>query len=100
MKNENEKNREHELRQRIVSLVRANDQALKKEMTAAEVQKLKTAASRLNQMLEAAAQAEGQELKGAAARLDQLLENIAGGKDVIRNLKRRRDWQKRRSEDG
>jgi hypothetical protein len=76
MNNENEKGREHDLRQRIVSLIRANEQALKKPITDEEVQKL----------------------KAAAARLDQLLEDIATGKDVTYDLKRRRNWQKR--EDG
>ena len=42
--------------------------------------------------------ADGQVLRSAAARLDQLLEDIATGKDVTDNLKRRRNWQKR--EDG
>jgi hypothetical protein len=37
-------------------------------------------------------------LRSAAARLDQLLEDIATGKDVPDDLKRRRNWQKR--EDG
>jgi hypothetical protein len=76
MNNENEKGREHDLRQRIVSLIRANEQALKKPITDEEVQTL----------------------KAAAARLDQLLEDIATGKDVPYDLKRRRNWQKR--EDG
>jgi hypothetical protein len=96
--NENEKGREHDLRQRIVSLIRANEQALKKPITDEEVQKLKAAAARLDQMLKAAADADGQVLRSAVARLDQLLEDIATGKDVTYDLKRRRNWQKR--EDG
>jgi hypothetical protein len=60
MNNENEKGREHHLRQRIVSLIWANEQALKKPITDEEVQKL----------------------EAAAARLDQLLEDIGTGKDV------------------
>jgi hypothetical protein len=98
MNNENEKGREHHLRQRIVSLIRANEQALKKPITDEEVQTLKAAAARLDQMLKAAVDADGQELRSAAARLDQLLEDIATGKDVPYDLKRRRNWQKR--EDG
>jgi hypothetical protein len=97
MNNENEKGREHDL-QRIVSLIRANEQALKKPITDEEVQKLKAAAARLDQMLKAAVDADGQVLRSAAARLDQLLEDIATGKDVTYDLKRRRNWQKR--EDG
>lgn len=98
MNNENEKGREHDLRQRIVSLIRANEQALKKPITDEEVQRLKAAAARLDQMLKAAADADGQVLRSAAARLDQLLEDIGTGKDVTDDLKRRRNWQKR--EDG
>jgi hypothetical protein len=95
MNNENEKGREHDLRQRIVSLIRANGQALKKPITDEEVQKLKAAAARLDQMLKAAVDADGQVLRSAAARLDQLLEDIAIGKDFTHDLKRRRNWQKR-----
>jgi hypothetical protein len=95
MNNENEKGREHDLRQRIVSLIRANEQALKKPITDEEAQKLKAAAGRLGQMLKAAADADGQVLRSAAARLDHLLEYIATGKDVTDNLKRRRNWQRR-----
>jgi hypothetical protein len=91
MNNENE----NHLRQRIVSLIRANEQALKKPITDEEVQKLKAAAARLDQMLKAAVDADGQELRSAATRLDQLLEDIATGKDVTYDLKRRRNWQKR-----
>jgi hypothetical protein len=98
MNNENEKGREHDLRQRIVSLIRANEQALKKPIANEEVQKLKAAAARLDQLLKAAVDADGQVLRSAAARLDQLLEDIATGKDVTYDLKRRRNWQKR--EDG
>jgi hypothetical protein len=98
MNNENEKGREHDLRQRIVSLIRANEQALKKPITDEEVQKLKAAAGRLDQMLKAAVNADGQVLRSAAARLDHLLKHIATGKDVTDNLKRRRNWQRR--EDG
>ena len=98
MNNENEKGREHDLRQRIVSLIRANEQALKKPITDEEVQRLKAAAARLDQILKAAVDADEQVLTSAAARLDQLLEDIGTGKDVTDDLKRRRNWQKR--EDG
>ena len=98
MNNENEKGGEQDLRQRIVSLIRANEQALKKPVTDEDVQKLKAAAGRLDQMLKAAVDGDGQVLRSAAARLDQLLEHIVTGKDVADDLKRRRNWQKR--EDG
>jgi hypothetical protein len=98
MNNENEKDKEDHLRQRIVSLVRANEQAVKKPVRDDEVRTLKAAAARLDQMLKAAVDSDGQVLRSAATRLDQLLEDIATGKDVTDNLKRRRNWQKR--EDG
>jgi hypothetical protein len=69
---------------------------LKKPITDEEVQKLKAAAARLDQMLKAAVDADGQVLRIAMARLDQLLEDIATGKDVTYDLKRRRNWQKKR----
>src|SRR5258708_17404365 len=81
MNNENEKGREHDLRQRIVSLIRANEQALKKPITNEEVQKLKAAAARLHQMLKAAVDADGQVLMSAAARPVQFLADIGSGKD-------------------
>ena len=95
MNNKNEKGREHDIRQRIVSLVRANEQAVKKPASDDEVRTLKAAAARLDQMLKAAVDADGQVLRSAATRLDQLLEDIATGKDLTDNLKRRRNWQKR-----
>jgi hypothetical protein len=95
MNNENEKGREQDLGQRIVSLMRANEQALKKPITDQEVRMLKAAAGRLDQMLKAAVNADGQVLRSAAARLDQLLEHISSGKDVTDDLKRRRNWRKR-----
>ncbi|MHB8214572.1 MAG: hypothetical protein ACYDDS_00700 [Candidatus Sulfotelmatobacter sp.] len=97
MNNENqtEKGTEDDLRQRIVSLIQANGQAVKKPITDEEVQKLKAAAVRLDQMLKATVDADREVLKGAAARLDRLLEAIAAGKDVTDNLKRRPNWQTR-----
>ncbi len=95
MNNENEKAREHDLRHRIVTLIRANQQASKKPITNQEVQKLKVAAARLDRLLQAAVDADGQALKSAAARLDRMLQDIATGKDITDHLKRRRNWQPR-----
>jgi hypothetical protein len=94
MNNEDNQSREPALRERIVSLIQANQRARKKPITDEELQKLKTAASRLDQMLNAAGDADRQALSSAAARLDQLLEDIRTGKDVTNDLKRRPDWQK------
>ena len=82
-------NREHELRERIVSLMRANTQAVRKPIPSNELEELKTAAGRLDKILKAAEDANAQILRTAAARLNQLLLNIRDGKDVIDNLKRR-----------
>ena len=85
---------DRDVRERIVNLMQSIGKGPKKPIPDEELQKLKGAASRLGQMLKAAASADqrafGQQaLKSAAARLDQLLSDIRAGKDVTRNLKRR-----------
>ena len=95
MTNGDHEGREHDVRERIASLIRATEQARKKQITSEELQSLKTAASRLDELLNAGADADRQALKGAAARLDQLLSEIGTGKDVSSDLKRRRDWRGR-----
>jgi hypothetical protein len=77
MGNENDYDRERAVRERIATLLESNERAGKKRVTTEEMQALKTAAGRLDQLLANAAQAETEELKSAAARLDQLLTNIA-----------------------
>ena len=94
MNNEDDQDRERKLRERIASLMRSNEQASKKPITSEERQKLKSAASRLDQMLRSTADADRQTLKGAAARLDQLLADIRKGKDVTAKLRRRPTEQK------
>jgi hypothetical protein len=93
MGNDEEEGRERDVRDRIVSLMRATEQARKKPVTDEELRTLKTAAKRLDQMLRAAADADLQILRIAAARLDQLLVHIGAGKDVTTDLKRRPDRQ-------
>ncbi len=80
-----------DVRDRIASLIRANEQARKKPLTREELEKLKTAAGRLDEMLKAATDADQQALRNAASRLDSLLKDIRVGKDVSHNLKRRRN---------
>ena len=80
---------DRDLRERIVNLMQSIGKGPKKRIPAEEMQKLKSAASRLDQMLTAAASADQQALKSAAAKLDQLLSDIRAGKDVTSNLKRR-----------
>jgi hypothetical protein len=95
MTNGDHEGREQGVRERIASLIRATEQARKKQITGEELQRLKTAASRLDELLNAGADADRQALKSAAARLDQLLSEIGTGKDVSSDLKRRRDWRGR-----
>lgn len=89
MSNEENHSREQELRKRIASLVRANDQARKQQLNGDELENLKSAAGRLDQMLQASAEADQQALRTAASKLDQLLTDIRKGKDLSNVLKRR-----------
>ncbi len=76
------------MRERVVNLMQSIGKGPKKQIPDEELQKLKSAASRLDQMLKTAANTDQQALK-SAARLDQLLSDIRAGKDVTSNLKRR-----------
>jgi hypothetical protein len=96
MNHEENKDRERDLRERIASLMRSNEQARKKPIMSEERQKLRSAANRLDQMLQSSADADRQVLKGAAVRLDQLLADIRKGKDISAKVKRRRDGKNRR----
>jgi hypothetical protein len=80
---------DRDMRETIANLMQSIGKGPKKQVPAEELQKLKSAASRLDQMLKAAANADQQALTSAAARLDQLLSDIRVGKDVTSNLKRR-----------
>ena len=80
---------DRDVREKIVNLMQSIGKGPKKHIPAEELQKLKSAARRLDQMLKAAANADEQVLKSAAERLDQLLSDIRAGKDVTSNLKRR-----------
>jgi hypothetical protein len=86
----NEDSRECEVGKRITSLIRSIGQGPTKRITGAELQTLKTAAGRLDQMLKVAADADRQILRNAAARIDQLLISIRTGKDVGNDFKRRK----------
>ncbi|HTS37688.1 MAG TPA: hypothetical protein VMH04_18580 [Candidatus Solibacter sp.] len=93
MNDENNEGPNPDLRERIARQIRAM-QARRSPMEEEERQKLKSAARRLDQLLEAAANAEAQSLKNAAARLDQFLTDIRKGKDIVGGVKRRKDWIK------
>ena len=74
---------------KIVNLMQSIGNGRKEQIPAEELQKLKIAASRLDQMLKAAANADQQALKSASTKLDKLLSDIRAGKDVTSNLKRK-----------
>lgn len=80
---------DREVRERIVNLMQSIGKGPVKQIPAEDLQKLKSAANRLDQMLKAAANADQRSLEGAAVRLDQLLSDIRAGKDVTSKLKRR-----------
>jgi hypothetical protein len=90
MKNDDSEDRE--VRERIASLVHATEGS-RATVTNEELQTLKAAASRLDEMLKAAADADAEVLRSAAGRLDQLLAKIGTGKDVSVDLKRRGDGE-------
>ena len=82
MTNDDGRDPDHSLRQRIASLIRANQQALKNPVSADELEKLRAAANRLDRMMQSGAEEDRQALKSAATRLDQLLADIRAGKDL------------------
>jgi ParB-like chromosome segregation protein Spo0J len=86
---------ERELRERIARLMQSVG-ATGKQVSEQERQELKSAAIRLNQLLQSTADADQQALKTAAGRLDQLLSDIRTGKDVTQALKRKSEQQTRR----
>jgi cell division protein ZapA (FtsZ GTPase activity inhibitor) len=86
---------DRELRERIASLVRAAERVPTVPVPDEELQRLKAAAIRLDEMLKEAAEADVQVLKSAAARLDQMLAKIGKRKDVTGDLKRRDGSQRR-----
>jgi len=95
----NEDNQDRELRERIANQLRATESARTAPATDQELQALKAAASRLDQLLKTGADADVQALRSAAARLDEILASIGRGKDVTGGIKQRRDG-KRRDEQG
>jgi hypothetical protein len=91
MGDENPQDRERAVRDRISGLLQENEQARNKQVTGEELQALRAAAGRLDQLLRDAADANLQILKTAATRLERLLADIAAGRDVVADLKRQRD---------
>lgn len=90
MNTEDNQGRTREVREKIVGLMKSIGQAPKKALPNEELQRLKGAISRLDQMLEASAETDRETLRNAASRLDQLLHDISNGTAVIPRLKRPR----------
>jgi hypothetical protein len=90
MGDENKQDREREVRERIAGFMQANEQARKKQVAGEELQTLKAAAGRLDQLLKDTANADLQALRAAGERLDRLLADIAAGKDLVSDLTRQR----------
>jgi hypothetical protein len=89
MNDEGNQGRERDVGKRIASLIQSISHEPDKRIAAEEMQKLRTAAGRLDQMLKAVAAADQQALRNASVRLDQLLADIRKGKDITNILKRR-----------
>jgi hypothetical protein len=90
MNSGNNQGRDRAVREKIARQMRSIGEGPKQQVTAEELQSLKSAASRLDQMLKAAADADQRALKSAVARLDQLLSDIRAGKDVTNIILKRR----------
>lgn len=91
MTDEGNRGRELELGKRIQSRIRSLTDAPAKQTSQKDLQKLKAAAGRLDQMLKDAADADRQALKDAAGRLDRLLADIRKGKKTANQPNRRGD---------
>lgn len=91
MTDERNQGRDRDAGKRIASLIQSIRQGPQKQISYEELQKLKTAAERLDKMLKDTADADRQALQDAVGRLDQLLADIRKGKDVPDKLKRQRD---------
>lgn len=100
MSNDENHNREREVRERIASFVQTDEPARRKRITQEELETLRAAAGRLDQLLARVAedqQARSQQitdedrraLSAAAGRLDHLLTRAAG-KEAVTELKPRR----------
>ena len=93
MSDDDIQNSERELRDRIGKRMQSIGQSSPKQIAPEQLQKLKTAATRLDQLLQSNANHDNESLKNAAQKLDQLLSKIIKGKDVTQELKRRRESQ-------
>ncbi len=93
MSTDDSQGRERDVREKIIGLMQSIGQAPRKQVPGEELQKLKTAASRLDEMLKASEDANRKALTNAATRLDQLLSDIRKGKDIAESMQQRRKAQ-------
>ena len=89
MSTDEKQDQDHTIGERISEVMRAHESA-PRSMSQDELQKLKAAAGRLEQLLADAAGAETEDLKKAASRLDQLLKELGAGKDIASGFRVRR----------
>ena len=99
MDSEDTQGRTRDVREKIAQQMRSIGQARRKSLPDEDLQKLRIAANRLDQMLKASANADRDILRNAAQRLDQLLNNIRNGSDVTARLKRQRDAPENKAND-
>lgn len=99
MSNDDNQSRARDVRDRIASFMQADEHARRKPVTEADVQTLRAAAERLDQLLADVAKDEQvpskqftdedlHKFRAAAGRLDQLLARVAG-KEVVTEWKQR-----------
>ena len=88
MNNGDNQDPEREVREKIAERMRSIGHGSAKQISGEELQQLKGAANRLDQMLKSAEEADVEALKKAANRLDQLLAKIRRGKEVTFGRKR------------
>jgi hypothetical protein len=89
MSDEQTQGQERDLGKRIASLIQSIGHGPRKQISGEELEKLKAAVGRLDQMLKDAADADRQALRDAAGRLDRLLGDLRKGKGVTHPLRRR-----------
>jgi hypothetical protein len=90
MSDENNQDNARTIGERISEVIRAKEHAPAKHLAPDELNKLKAAAGRLEQLLSDAANAETAELKTAVSKLETLLKNLSSGKEIAATLRLRR----------
>ncbi len=91
MSADDNQNPERDLRDEIAKRMQSIAQSSPKQVAPDQLRKLRTAATRLDRLLQANADRDNENLRNAAQKLGQLLSKIRKGKDVTQNLKLRRE---------